>query len=590
MVDTDFNILSRARILLVEADEAVRASMVDYFSDITRLFTAVKSAEEALPLLEGPLWDIVVCNLKLPGINGLEFSRLATQQRPGTKIILATQHPSQTLKEKAAEQGVAETITAPLVPENLIASLIHVYSNVKAKAATSAQEAGTSFNVSEIVSIEELDDTMLITAFVRFGNRYRAISEQTCAWIQLNFKGAAAIVNREGGEIEIKVSDIKPGDDIKKLHQFPVTLMNLTFVRDPLIKELRRRNFLVFEVKRKPTEQSLKQQIRLGAIRRTEQFINQVSESISVRDSAGESVQELMSGDSADKIDTYDLVSHVDTIVKSGTANAISTIAALKMSDRTYTHCIDVGAIFLTVYLHWIKAEKMASKFENEAEILLSAILHDIGKINLSREILESFSTFDLNGPEMLAMRNHPDDGAKILSDLNMSSIAVNMARYHHVKVDTSLLSSYPKIERYGDVEIETRLLSIVDMFQALVGRRPYKRSWHPSAAMQYIDRMVGIECDVRAWNAFRTALGAYPVGSLVELSDGSQAFVVDRSPERLNRPAVAVTRNAFDEELTHSTYIDLNIEKDIFIKKGLDHFVVYGDQAVNRFAQMQVS
>lgn len=111
---------------MVDADESLNSALTEYFSDIARLFAAVKSAEEALPLLEGPMWDIVVCNLKLPGINGLEFSKLVSRQRPGTKIILATQHLNQSLKEKAADHGIVEIISAPLNSENLIYSLIHV--------------------------------------------------------------------------------------------------------------------------------------------------------------------------------------------------------------------------------------------------------------------------------------------------------------------------------------------------------------------------------------------------------------------------------------------------------------------------------
>ncbi|MFH2131600.1 MAG: hypothetical protein ABIK68_14580, partial [bacterium] len=70
MNDIETSILGKSRILLVDGETSVRSAMVAYFKNITRLFTAVKSAEEALSLLDGPLWDIIVCNLKLPGMNG----------------------------------------------------------------------------------------------------------------------------------------------------------------------------------------------------------------------------------------------------------------------------------------------------------------------------------------------------------------------------------------------------------------------------------------------------------------------------------------------------------------------------------------
>ncbi len=66
------SILSSARIFLVDSDESVRRSMTSYYKDITRLFVAVPTAEEAFPMLDGPRWDIVISNLKLSGTNGLE--------------------------------------------------------------------------------------------------------------------------------------------------------------------------------------------------------------------------------------------------------------------------------------------------------------------------------------------------------------------------------------------------------------------------------------------------------------------------------------------------------------------------------------
>jgi len=386
------------------------------------------------------------------------------------------------------------------------------------------------------------------------------------------------------------VNKIEQGDNLIRLHQFPIHLMNLTFVRDQLIKELKERRFLAFEVKRKPTEQSLNQEIRMEAIRRTERFIEKVSDCIPVRDTAGETIKELLSSDIEDGIDTYDLLNQIDKLAESGTAKAISAIAALKQSDQTYSHCIDVGAIFFTVYTQWVKEKKVANRFENEAEILLSAILHDIGKILLPKEILESSETYNVHSTEMFLMRNHPIDGARILSDLYMPSIAINMALYHHVKVDTSILSSYPSVDSYKRVSVEARLLAIVDMFQALASGRPYQRSWHPSAALDYIDNLAGVECDTKVATAFRGTLGWYPVGSLVQLNDGSQAFVVGRSTESLDRPSVAITRNSYGEELTHNTLFDLNEEKDIFVEKGLNHFQIYGDDTLNRFIQLQVA
>ncbi|MBU2646573.1 response regulator [bacterium] len=590
MNDIETSILGKSRILLVDGETSVRSAMVAYFKNITRMFTAVKSAEEALSLLDGPLWDIIVCNLKLPGMNGLEFCKKARKLKPGIKLILASHYANPSLKKKAADCGIVEIINTPLTPYRLIPSLINVFSLLKTGNMPIARMAESGIDKPETVSILDLDESMIITAFVRFSNTYQKLVPQTCTWIQLNFKGAQAEIARGGQKINLPVDQIEPGDHLKRLYQFPINLMKLTFVRKQLVKELKKRGFLAFEVKRKPTEKTLFQKIRLGAIRRTEAFIGKVGEHIAVRDTISDILRTLFSSNDEEEINPFDLVGHINRIAENGAAEAISVIAALKKGDQLYTHSIDVGAIYLTAYLRWVEANGIVNNFKNDAEIMLSAVLHDIGKIWLPEGIRESRVAFETFGPEMTLLREHPLDGAKLLSKLNMPDIAINMARYHHVKYDILLTTSYPAVQSYDSVLLETRLLAIVDMFQALVGRRPYKRSWHPSDAMKYIHQLAGIEYDPRVWIAFREALGWHPVGSLVELSDGSQAFVVEKAYNGLHRPSVVVTRNSYDEELTHNTFIDLNTEKDIFIKSGLDPFKIYGDHSINRFLQLQVS
>ncbi len=584
------SILSSARIFLVDSDESVRRSMTSYYKDITRLFVAVPTAEEAFPMLDGPRWDIVISNLKLSGTNGLEFCKRVRKRKPKTKIILATQQATAALEKKAADIGITEIFSSPLTPDSLLSCLINVFSIMEVSDVPVAGIVTDGYELPETVSIMELDESMIITSFVRFNKHFKSISPETRDWIQHNFKNAWAVVDRHGQEFDLPTDEIQEEDDIIKLHQLPVTLMKLTFVRKQLIKDLKHRGFLAFEVKRKPTPKTVQQKIRQGAVRRTEAFIGKVSENIAVRDSVSDTVKGLFSGDDYDGIDTYDLVNHVERLVDSKAAQAISVIAALKKGDHLYTHCVDVGAIFLTVYTNWIKSNGIEFAFKNYAEIMMSAILHDIGKTVLPHNITESEDSFEAFSKEMKTIREHPEAGAKILSDLDLSEAAINMARYHHVKMDISLLSSYPPIMSYETVLPETRLLAIVDMFQSMVGRRPYKKSWHPPDAMKYIDQLAGLECDPQVWIAFRDAMGWYPVGSLVELNDGSQAFVVEKAYHGLRRPSVVVTRNSDDEELTHNTHFDLNTEKDIFIKKGLDHFMVYGDSAINRFVQLQVS
>ncbi|MBU3915077.1 hypothetical protein KKA14_06030, partial [bacterium] len=151
---------------------------------------------------------------------------------------------------------------------------------------------------------------------------------------------------------------------------------------------------------------------------------------------------------------------------------------------------------------------------------------------------------------------------------------------------------SYPEGCKYENVLFETRLLSIVDAYQALVGRRKYKRSWSPPATMRYIDALSGVEYDLEVWELFLGSMGLYPKGSLVELTNNALGFVVSvpKNGEDLERPIIAVVRNEYGEDLTHHDLVNLQEEKSLSISKDLDNQEIFGNNALEVFMSIEVA
>jgi HD-GYP domain-containing protein (c-di-GMP phosphodiesterase class II) len=76
---------------------------------------------------------------------------------------------------------------------------------------------------------------------------------------------------------------------------------------------------------------------------------------------------------------------------------------------------------------------------------LLATFLPDIGKARIPKEILTSTKRFESDGSEMREIRKHPALRADLLSRAGMPEVIVNMAHYHHVKLDETMTSSYPE-------------------------------------------------------------------------------------------------------------------------------------------------
>ena len=84
---------------------------------------AVETAEEGLDALDKERFDVIIADCILPGMDGLEFLRLASSRHPKTVNILITAYGGDELASKAIEAGAHDCIQKPFSPETLIESL-----------------------------------------------------------------------------------------------------------------------------------------------------------------------------------------------------------------------------------------------------------------------------------------------------------------------------------------------------------------------------------------------------------------------------------------------------------------------------------
>ncbi len=434
------------------------------------------------------------------------------------------------------------------------------------------------------VTVQQLDNRMVIRAYTGFNMKFQHMGEEICRWLRHNFKGTQAIVHRDGQKKQLLVDKIKNGDTLSRLFQFPENKKKLIIVTPNLIRELENRGFINFIVviRPKPTTPSLERhKVTKDSVN---QLVEKVKESVSLREKATDAVENVMDSGRKGKVKSEDVIGFVEDISKNSSAEAMSALVSLKESDQTYAHCVDVGSIFETAYYGIKELVGEKSIFKNKKEAMMASFLHDFGKSKIPKDILDSHKRFDRDGPEMKMMLAHPVRSAELLEEMGLPAYIINMAHYHHVKLNTSMKSSYPSDVNYDDVMMETRLLAIVDIYQALVGKRSYKKSWSPPSAVRYLDALAGVEFDLDTWDNFLQVNGRYPKSSLVELSDDSIGFVMNVPKEDLERPQIVVVRNSAGEDLKNTPLIDLETQKDLSIVKDLDAQDVFGERALDIF------
>lgn len=467
------------------------------------------------------------------------------------------------------------------------------------------------------ISVNDLNVGMIITAYTSFTSRYRPMDKSTSDFIRHNFKKSRAIIVRYGRKQDIPIKAIKEGDELIRLHSFPDDLKKLTHVSKPFIRELKNRGMVGFQVKKggeiaDESKRDLKELIKLveksseksrkglSVIQEKRQrqadiansLVEKVSESAEVRRKATESFEYTMDQIRRGKSNIAEIKGFAKLITKNKSADALSALSGLNGSDQIYTHSIEVGAIFQITYYQIMEKKGSRSVFQSKYDAIMGALLHDLGKSKIPKEIIDSTEHFEKNSRATQILRSHPIFGAEILAKMNMPDCMIDMTHHHHVKQDTSMLSSYPVDVDFKTVKFETRLLSVVDIYQALVGKRKYKKSWSPPATMRYLDALAGVEYDLRVWDQFLQIMGIYPKGSLVKLNDNSLGFVmnVPGPGKDLEKPLIAIIRNNRGETLSHHDIVDLAVERDIKIAEDMDCQELFGEKALDVFTSISIS
>jgi putative nucleotidyltransferase with HDIG domain len=127
-----------------------------------------------------------------------------------------------------------------------------------------------------------------------------------------------------------------------------------------------------------------------------------------------------------------------------------------------------------------IYARRLATRIGfNPAEIeniRLGGLLHDIGKIGLSEQVLKN--TRNRLSADMLAeVRQHPQIGVAILKNFNLPKAVIDFVHFHHEKMDGS---GYPHGLRSYQIPLGAKIIRVADCFDAITTDRPYqqRKSW----------------------------------------------------------------------------------------------------------------
>lgn len=222
--------------------------------------------------------------------------------------------------------------------------------------------------------------------------------------------------------------------------------------------------------------------------------------------------------------------------------SAVLALATIKgQSETTLFHSINVMIYSLTL------GTALGLPEEGLTSLGISALMHDVGK-----------AVFDPSDPQqaqsMLFM--HPMVGADILSRLPGEDKAPMLVAYeHHMRVDGG---GYPEHPADYIAHPYSRMVSIANRYATLVDPGPHAEPLTPDRAIMQILSEAGTALDPLFTRLFVKAMGVFPVGCMVRLSDMS-AGVVSKTREASLTPTVRVLYDPAGMQVENPEEIDLS-------------------------------
>lgn len=170
-------------------------------------------------------------------------------------------------------------------------------------------------------------------------------------------------------------------------------------------------------------------------------------------------------------------------------------------------------------------------------ELGISAMLHDVGKVFIPEEVIKKPDK--LSEEEWQHIMRHPSEGARALAAMQgLPALSPTIALEHHAYTDGT---GYPALGPNHRPHILSRLVAIVDTYDALTTDRPYRGRWSGRKAISWMLYEAPNRFDRQLMARFASRSGIYPIGSLIQLMNDQLAVIIGGTLKNPTQPTIKI-------------------------------------------------
>lgn len=268
-----------------------------------------------------------------------------------------------------------------------------------------------------------------------------------------------------------------------------------------------------------------------------------------------------MGGGTKDTENIYATINEIIDQLLSNSRLMVDLVDIRAMDDYVFAHSVNVCVLALMTGL--------ALGYERPKlfHLGMGAILHDIGKILLPKEILNKPGA--LTEEEYRVVKKHPELGIQLISrNPQVSSLARLVVYQHHERYNGE---GYPQGIKENEIHEFAQITGMVDMYDALTADRVYRKAFPPHEAYEMISGAGDYLFPYHIIQPFLSNIAAYPAGTIVELSNGSIAVVVSTKKGFSKYPCVRILFDKEKRPVTDAPEIELMNHRNLVIIRVLD-------------------
>jgi putative nucleotidyltransferase with HDIG domain len=471
------------KILVVDDEEMIRDLCYHILTAEGYQVTTASNGTAAFEELNRNDMDMLVTDIKMPGMDGLELFERAKQLNQDIVTIFITGHGTLDTAIESLMRGVDGFVLKPFTQEELFGAV--------ERAITRSRLQNENIRLKALITLFEI--SKLLVTEIDLANLFKIITEVLVQEFSVD-RVSLMLVDEASGDLLIRASHGLPTDTaMKARRRVGEGVAGLV---------LKNKKPLIITAGKHPDQEVM------AAINRDDMPASSMSTPLLGKNKVFGVLN--VSKFSGTPFSASDL--QVVLILSSQVVTAMENAALYEDLRENYFRTVQALVAAVEAkdpYTRWhsTNVAKYAVAIARDLgmsptqleEMHISAILHDVGKIGISELIISKPAR--LSREEFDIMKEHPAHGVRILEPIGFSPTIINAISQHHERYDGK---GYPRGIAADQITLSARVLNVADTIDAMVSERPYRGTISSQEVLLELERESGRQFDPKVSESAR--------------------------------------------------------------------------------------